>query len=125
MPVLKTRIHELRKERKMQQSDLAELVGVRRETIGNLENGNTIPRSSWQWISPRCLASQWNTFFSLRKERSKLSWGLMLPLTYNPSANPSGLTKNKIKRIINIKETTGCGKPVLLKDLYSERNRLY
>lgn len=39
MPVLKTRIHELRKERKMQQSDLAELVGVRRETIGNLENG--------------------------------------------------------------------------------------
>ena len=30
MPVLKTRIHELRKERKMQQSDLAELVGVRR-----------------------------------------------------------------------------------------------
>lgn len=31
----------------------------------------------------------------------------MLPLTYNPSkttpANPSSLTKNKIKRIINIK----------------------
>lgn len=43
MPVLKTRIHELRKERKMQQSDLAELVGVRRETIGNLENGKYNP----------------------------------------------------------------------------------
>lgn len=28
----------------------------------------------------------------------------MLPLTYNPSkTTPSGLTKNKIKRIINIK----------------------
>ena len=39
MPKLKTRIHELRKERKMQQSELAELVGVRRETIVNLENG--------------------------------------------------------------------------------------
>ncbi|WP_419567264.1 helix-turn-helix transcriptional regulator, partial [Phascolarctobacterium succinatutens] len=43
MPVLKTRIHELRKERKMQQIDLAELVGVRRETIGNLENGKYNP----------------------------------------------------------------------------------
>ena len=43
MPVLKTRIHELRKERKMQQSDLAELVGVRRETNGNLENGKSNP----------------------------------------------------------------------------------
>ena len=43
MPVLKTRIHELRKERKMQQRDLAELVGVRRETIGNLENGKYNP----------------------------------------------------------------------------------
>ena len=43
MPILKTRIHELRKERKMQQSDLAELVGVRRETIGNLENGKYNP----------------------------------------------------------------------------------
>lgn len=43
MPILKTRIHELRKERKMQQNDLAELVGVRRETIGNLENGKYNP----------------------------------------------------------------------------------
>lgn len=43
MSVLKTRIHELRKERKMQQIDLAELVGVRRETIGNLENGKYNP----------------------------------------------------------------------------------
>ena len=32
---IKTRLHELRKERNMQQSELAELVGVRRETIGN------------------------------------------------------------------------------------------
>ena len=43
MPILKTRIHELRKERKMQQNDLAELVGVRREPIGNLENGKYNP----------------------------------------------------------------------------------
>lgn len=39
MPTLKTRIHELRKAMKLQQADLAELVGVRRETVGKLENG--------------------------------------------------------------------------------------
>ena len=43
MFVLKTRIHELRKERNMQQAYLAELVGVRRETIGKLENGKYNP----------------------------------------------------------------------------------
>lgn len=43
MPILKTRLHELRKEHNMQQSELAKLVGVRRETIGNLENGRYNP----------------------------------------------------------------------------------
>lgn len=43
MPILKTRLHELRKERNMQQTELAKLVGVRRETIGNLENGRYNP----------------------------------------------------------------------------------
>ena len=43
MAILKTKIHEYRKERNMQQSELAELVGVRRETIGNLENGKYNP----------------------------------------------------------------------------------
>ncbi len=40
---LKTRIHELRKEHNIQQAELAEKVGVRRETIGNLENGRYNP----------------------------------------------------------------------------------
>ncbi|MBQ6467232.1 MAG: helix-turn-helix transcriptional regulator [Clostridia bacterium] len=39
MPVLKTKMYEYRKALKLQQSDLAEMVGVRRETIGKLENG--------------------------------------------------------------------------------------
>ena len=39
MPTLKTRIHELRKDMKLQQSQLAEMVGVRRETIVKLESG--------------------------------------------------------------------------------------
>lgn len=43
MPKLITKINELRRERNMQQLELAELVGVRRETIGNLENGKYNP----------------------------------------------------------------------------------
>lgn len=43
MSILKTRNHELRKEHHMQQAELAKLVGVRRETIGNLENGKYNP----------------------------------------------------------------------------------
>lgn len=43
MAKLKTRMHELRKEHHMQQAELAALVGVRRETIGNLENGKYNP----------------------------------------------------------------------------------
>ena len=43
MYILKTKIHEDRKELNLQQSELAELVGVRRETIGKLENGKYNP----------------------------------------------------------------------------------
>nr|WP_297283419.1 helix-turn-helix transcriptional regulator [uncultured Agathobaculum sp.] len=41
--MLKTRIKELRAARGMDQVQLAELVGVRRETIGRLENGQYNP----------------------------------------------------------------------------------
>lgn len=43
MPKFRTKIHELRKEMNLQQAELAELVGVRRETIGKLENGKYNP----------------------------------------------------------------------------------
>lgn len=43
MVELKTKIHEFRRERGMKQEELATLVGVRRETIGNLENGKYNP----------------------------------------------------------------------------------
>ena len=36
---LKTRIRELRARDRLSQEELAQKVGVRRETIGNLENG--------------------------------------------------------------------------------------
>ena len=38
LPQLKTKIHELRREFNMKQDELAKLVGVRRKTIGHLEN---------------------------------------------------------------------------------------
>ena len=43
MARLITKIHMLRREHNMQQAELAEIVGVRRETIGNLENGKYNP----------------------------------------------------------------------------------
>lgn len=43
MGALKTRMHEFRKEKKISQAELADLVGVRRETIGKLENGKYNP----------------------------------------------------------------------------------
>lgn len=41
--MLETKIHELRRELKITQEELAEKVGVRRETIGALENGKYNP----------------------------------------------------------------------------------
>lgn len=43
MAEFRTRMHEFRKEMHLQQSELAEMVGVRRETIGKLENGKYNP----------------------------------------------------------------------------------
>lgn len=43
MPELTTKMYEFRKAMNIQQSELAERVGVRRETIGKLENGKYNP----------------------------------------------------------------------------------
>ncbi len=43
MKVVRTRIHEFRKEKGLTQDDLAKLVGVRRETVGHLENVTNNP----------------------------------------------------------------------------------
>ncbi len=39
MAELITKIHKLRRARKVSQSELAEAVGIRRETLSRLENG--------------------------------------------------------------------------------------
>ena len=41
--MIHNRIKEYRARRNMKQEELAQLVGVRRETIGNLENGKYNP----------------------------------------------------------------------------------
>lgn len=43
MPELKTKLKELRASKNLKQGDLAELVGVRRETIIRLEKGQYNP----------------------------------------------------------------------------------
>lgn len=43
MPILKTNIKEYREKTSIKQNELAQLVGVRRETIVHLENGKYNP----------------------------------------------------------------------------------
>ena len=46
---MENRIRELRKAAGLRQEDLARLVGVRRETIGNLEKGRYNPSLVLAW----------------------------------------------------------------------------
>ena len=43
MATLKTKIKQMREEKGLKQSELAEMVSARRETIGHLENGRYNP----------------------------------------------------------------------------------
>ena len=47
--MIKNRIKEYRARHEMKQEDLARLVGVRRETIGNLEKGKYNPSLVLAW----------------------------------------------------------------------------
>lgn len=47
--MIKNRIKEYRAKYNMKQEELAKLVGVRRETIGNLENGKYNPSLVLAW----------------------------------------------------------------------------
>lgn len=52
-PMIKNRIKEYRARFDMKQEELAAKVGVRRETIGNLEKGKYNPSLVWHGISQR------------------------------------------------------------------------
>lgn len=56
--MIKNRIKEYRARYDMKQEELAARVGVRRETIGNLERGSTILPLFWPGISQRSSASR-------------------------------------------------------------------
>lgn len=47
--MIKNRMKELRAKHGLKQEDLARLVGVRRETIGNLEKGRYNPSLALAW----------------------------------------------------------------------------
>lgn len=47
--MIRNRIREYRAKREMSQEELARLVGVRRETIGNLEKGRYNPSLVLAW----------------------------------------------------------------------------
>lgn len=47
--MIRNRIKEYRARRNMKQEELAQLVGVRRETIGNLEKGRYNPSLVLAW----------------------------------------------------------------------------
>ena len=75
MPKFKTRIHEFRKEMNLQQADLAEMVGVRRETIGKLENGKYNPSLKLAIDIARVFGRSVEEVFIFEDEKKKIpSW---------------------------------------------------
>ena len=71
MARLVTRIHELRKAKGMQQAELAALVGVRRETIGHLENGRYNPSLKLAMDIARVLALPVEEIFRFEEEEEQ------------------------------------------------------
>ena len=67
---MRNRIQELREERKIRREDLAEAVGVTRQTIISLENGKY--NASWCWPTswPDIFPVPLKTFFYLTRRNS-------------------------------------------------------
>jgi DNA-binding XRE family transcriptional regulator len=65
---LVTRIKEYRARKNMTQSDLAKIVGVRRETIGHLENGNYNPSLKLAYDVAKALNTDIDSLFNFVEE---------------------------------------------------------
>jgi putative transcriptional regulator len=65
---MKTRIKELRARRELTQDQLARLVGVRRETIGFMENGRYNPSLRLAFAVARALETTVEELFSFDDE---------------------------------------------------------
>jgi putative transcriptional regulator len=67
MPVIKNRIKEYRAKYDMKQEELAEKVGVRRETIGNLEKGKYNPSLVLAWNIAKVFGVPIEDIFTIEK----------------------------------------------------------
>ena len=67
---MRNRIQELRKERKIRQEDLAEAVGVTRQTIIPWKMGNIMPPWCWPTSWPDIFPVPLKTFFYLTRRNS-------------------------------------------------------
>jgi putative transcriptional regulator len=66
--VIKTRLKEYRAKHNMKQEELANLVGVRRETIGNLENGRYNPSLILAWTIAKVFGVTIEEIFQIIEE---------------------------------------------------------
>lgn len=66
-----TTIREHRRKKGLKQAELAELVGVRRETIGNLERGKYNPSLRLAWSLSQVLETPLDHLFSFADEDAR------------------------------------------------------
>ena len=66
--MIRNRIKEYRAKYDMKQEELAKLVGVRRETIGNLENGRYNPSLVLAWNIAKVLGVAIEEIFTVEEE---------------------------------------------------------
>ena len=66
--MIKNRIKEYRARHEMKQEDLARLVGVRRETIGNLEKGKYNPSLVLAWNIAQVFGVPIEDVFTVEKD---------------------------------------------------------
>lgn len=69
--MIKNRIKEYRAKYDMKQEDLAKLVGVRRETIGNLEKGRYNPSLVLAWNIAKVFHVSIEEIFTVEDQDSK------------------------------------------------------
>lgn len=66
--MLKTKMREYRAKMGLNQAQLAEKVGVRRETIGHLERGEYNPSLKLAWDIAKVLGATVNELFTFTEE---------------------------------------------------------
>ena len=79
--MIKNRIKEYRARFDMKQEDLANLVGVRRETIGNLEKGKYNPSLVLAWNIAKVFHVSIEEIFTVEEQESQTSQNLFPCLT--------------------------------------------